>query len=123
MPIVDYKKRKVYTEYNKRDALKKLEFAEEIPAKILDFYFVERGSDSMQRAKFDLKAIRQKRQGLSISIKDEIYHSNLTLVGLDNILGFLTETQSLENISELKGKEVTKYNTCYPRGVIGISFK
>lgn len=114
METLNYQGQRVYTHSTNRAIVKDLQRARTGLGTILDAYFFKIGPDrTTERAEFDRAQIEAQKVGLMVDVKSESGgQASVAIAGLDRITEFFYDTGSLgKDLSVLKGRKVTEYNT------------
>ena len=126
MNTIRYNGQNVYTTSNMETSFDDLDKARKKPANIIDAYFMKVDGDrNVVRQDFDKKAVLKNNQGLHVLVNCESEgQAAVTISGLNRITGFLIDNSVLgKDLSVLKGREVTSYNSGMVLLGIGIKNK
>ncbi|MBR9691684.1 hypothetical protein GOV06_02765 [Candidatus Woesearchaeota archaeon] len=122
MKTFEFNNQRVYTPSNRDITEADLANAKSQEATIADAYFFQIGPGRVvERIKCDRQKIDSEQSGLYVEISESGTHASLPIAGLERIASFLCDTGTLgEDLSVLKGREVTAYGDSIQIYGIGI---
>ena len=113
MKTIRYQGQNVYTSAQNVVKPQELESATVRPGRIVDAYLFQLTSDRLVgRTPFNRELVEKFNQGLYVEVKVKNFgEASVAIAGLDRILEFLEETESMGELTSLKGREVKTYSS------------
>lgn len=117
METIKYNGENVYTQSSRNVRKEDLVGAIKREGSISEAYFFELYRDDKsgfrhaKRVGFDRAKIKTEKSGLCVVVQNPFGDASLYIAGLDRIVGFLCDSEALGDLSVLKGKKVTIYDT------------